>query len=751
MTPVMTPALRQALIDVIKSMPAMRNPALIEGDGPASGAMAAASPGRFVDAETEAPVPGVAVARGGPRHGSAVTDPLSAMMAPAATPEAFPEPWSAKVGRDYIAPALSSAFDPLGIPSAVMGLFDPDRRDEWRAAQRGGKTVDLPLLGEQSIGGMLGSVAGGGPAWMAATKLAHKAAGPLAAVLTGAGSNAASDFIDAAGGDTGAINAGTALKAGLGTLGTPVAVAARPITDPMSAALRSGASMVRDNAAPLAGTAGLGALGMTGYLAATADDAEAQQTKGKKGVAAPAPTPAPPPVVDKSGGTVMDLSVPPHLAGNAELNAIDEQIRAANAAYEVARRDAAGQSNRATREAQERARLALDNLMARRIDAITRLSASKEPFDRKFGPLAESLPMLALAAPAIFGYGAKRSVNAIRNSALDPWERAIGEARAALKPAPGMFGQTRPPDLNEAMLKIKTATAFGDEAAAGRIPPAYGSVLDNVGTGLGGGIIGIELANLAHNYNASNTPVGSPAYEEAKKRFEDPMTTFARPALFGAIAALTGGHLGRAARSTVPLEAQTRGLASMVDPTRRADYATLIENMLAGEAGATAIPGARTISPTSGTIGAVKPPTLTVTPTPEPPTNVLPPPVQPERRPGVFYKDSDEARKIVQSHVAKTLKANQPVDAIAIADAVLAAGVSAPTRQTIIDNIRGYLAPIEKQIADGKISKKAAIDAILSGVTKLAIPGGVALNSMADVFKYHHSHDQPRSADGTFK
>lgn len=110
---------------------------------------------------------------------------------------------------------IASAADPLGIPSAVLGLVSPEARDNWRAVQR------QDGMGPQIVGGM----ATGLPAFGAIVKGGKTL---LGAMGRSAGAATASDFVDAAAGKEGAVGKHTAIKALASQVGVAPAKAVLP-------------------------------------------------------------------------------------------------------------------------------------------------------------------------------------------------------------------------------------------------------------------------------------------------------------------------------------------------------------------------------------------------------------------------------------------------------------------------------------------------------------------------------------------
>lgn len=399
----------------------------------------------------------------------------------------------------------ASAADPLGIPSALLGMVAPQARDAWRGAQGAGG------MGPQLAGGILSGY------------------GAVNALMRGGSAIAGIPGMIAGGAATGA---GPAIDYAAGAPGASVENALlSPAVGAMLPAMGPIGNLIRQNPGTSAGAAGLGGLAVLGNAG---DDASAQQKKK-----APAARP-----VQPAAPEVPPLPPLPELTAqerllherDPELAALYQVMVQARAAAEQARRvsveaSAGPTGNSGARGISERADTAFTNAQTAYTKKLgvtgAATQAASPSFRDYFGPVIGNplvgqfgLPLAAGAFIRGGGAALARRRNAMTNESIAGGNTALAGGNVPL-------AAQHSADAN-AMLRTTTSPSRWDGAA-------------NLAAGAGAG----EIAAFAPHVWDKTLPVGLPARKAADEFFADPMqvaTQFGR----GLLGGMAGYKLGNA-------------------------------------------------------------------------------------------------------------------------------------------------------------------------------------------------------------
>lgn len=159
------------------------------------------------------------------------------------------------------------------------------------------------------------------------------------------------------------------------------------------------------------------------------------------------------------------------------------------------------------------------------------LSRANLPFDQAYPWLAQNRAVVALGAPALMGYAARTGMNLLSRIGPARWERALERADRALE-----RGNDRAYEHYMARAARLEPRELGrmSQIAHEFTPP------------VAGGAMGLELALLPYQHNATNAPLGSPQRKEAEDMLGDPWRWGPRAALgagVGAVGGFGAGHL----------------------------------------------------------------------------------------------------------------------------------------------------------------------------------------------------------------
>lgn len=427
-----------------------------------------------------------------------------------------------QLGQEFTQAAGSfaaSAADPLGIPSAVTGMFSPEMRDSWRQYQGAAGPV------VQMAGGM----ASGFPAAGAMIRGGNAMAG-MPGMIAGGAATGAGPALDYATGAPGATSANAMVAPGIG--------AAFPL-----------GQMARAHPGAAAGLAGLGLLGLSGE----SGEATAADPKGKKRPPTrPVTQSAQPQTYSEADQSASPSHMPvdtqtQHLMdNNPGLRARYDALQQARRDLDVARRTSVAESrgptgNRGAREAAAAAQAAFDAAQGAYntalSEAATQARGANPSFRDQFGPVLGNPLALQFGLPLAFGAFTRGGGAALARNRNARIGGAIDEGNAAL--AAG--------NIPLAAQNSSNANAMLAGAQSGN--RRLGDV--SFGDMLAGGAAG-EMAAFAPLVWDRGLPVGRPEQASAAATLSDPMqvaTTAARGLLGGVGAYKMGNAMAGAANN----------------------------------------------------------------------------------------------------------------------------------------------------------------------------------------------------------
>lgn len=437
----------------------------------------------------------------------------------------------------------ASALDPLGIPSAALGLISPHARDAWRETQ-GQAGLGPQLAGSLPAGfGLANAMLRGG-----------RALAGIPGMIAGGGATGAAPAIDYAAGAPGA---------------TAEGALASPAVGAMFPAGQGLAQFVRNNPAAAGGLASLAAV-----AAGTAGDADAANPKGKKKAPTRPATQQAQPAVAPDAQTQAQPLPPPDaqtqqlLRENPELQALYDAVARAqrdlNAAREASIVESRGPTgNRGAREAAAQAQEAFNNAQNAYTTALGRVStaarAANPSFREVAGPILGNPLALQFGLPLALGAFTRGGGAALARNRNARISTAIDDGNTAL-----------------AANNIPLATQYSTNAnamlagGANNVNRRLGDI--SVGDMLAGGAAG-EMAAFAPLIWDRGLPVGRPEQATAAATLADPAqvaTTFAR-GLFGGVGAYKFGNAMAGAannylggRNLIPPRAEAGSLATRI-------------------------------------------------------------------------------------------------------------------------------------------------------------------------------------------
>lgn len=611
----------------------------------------------------------------------------------------------------------ASALDPLGIPSAALGMISPHAREAWR------ETQGQAGLAPQLAGGLISGL-GAGNALMRGGRAIAGAPGQIAGGMV-AGSAPAIDYAAGAPGSsmTGAI-AGPVIGAAFGGQGTGASTAVM--------------NAMRDNGGRVAAVGGLGALAGLGALTADGGDPAAAQAKkapAKKQPPSRPGTPAPAP--QTAGGGDLDPQIQALHDTNPNLRSLYSQIEQARRdltrAESLARRF--GGDNDQANEQAAAARRRVADVQSRYDSTLQQATASSLPWDQAYPNLSQNYAALQFAGPAALAYLVRGGGNAMLNAYTRPWRNAVTSAERnlgrAVSAEAGSVAERSA--MGNAMLATNTANSYLNSAGTG--PSAgyeWARRINEVLPIAAGATLGGEMALFPYQHNR-RLPTGTQARTEADAAIGNPLSwigTALPGAAAGALGGLTGSHipfaplLGRERVAPIERTQALRGLTTGEVSPQMNTLGANIRAMRPQEPARPALPPPGETPPGNGPIQIDPPP-----PTDGGATNAA-------RR-----NYTGTLRNETRQAIAAAIESGQMVNARSVMSQMQ--GLTPQVRERIATAIRN----LNDQLSQAGVDRQALMRRVASGqFPGLAILGPAAAAGAA----VHHSLTQPRGDDGRF-